>query len=50
MVGAVEKVLQVPYTRTAGVTLTSNKLKLIAVVAMVFDHCMVIFVSHALAL
>ena len=50
MVGAVEKVLQVPYTRTAGVTLTSNQLKLIAVVAMVFDHCMVIFVSHELAL
>ena len=36
-------------SRTAGITFTSNQLKLIAVIAMVFDHCMVVFMPHEYA-
>ena len=31
-------------------SLTSNQLKLLAVLAMAFDHCMVLFADHSLAL
>lgn len=37
------------YSRTAGITFTSNQLKLIAIIAMVFDHCMIVFMPHEYA-
>ena len=33
-------------TRAARATFNSNQLKLIAIIAMVFDHCMIVFMPH----
>ena len=39
----------VPRQRAAAITFTSNQLKVIAIVAMVFDHSIIAFVPHELA-
>ncbi len=49
MAEAVARALHISYTRAERITLTSNQLKVIAILAMVFDHCMVVFVPHDLA-
>lgn len=43
------KTLAMEYTKSESITFDSNQLKLIAIAAMVFDHCMVVFVPHDLA-
>lgn len=50
MAEAVAKALRLSYARTEGISLTANQLKVIAILAMVFDHCMVAFVPHELAI
>ena len=47
---AVCRALQTSWAWRRGLSLTSNQLKLLAVAAMAFDHCMVTFVPHGLAL
>lgn len=51
MAKAVTNPMQIEYTKAKAekITFTSNQLKLIAIAAMVFDHCMVVFIPHDLA-
>lgn len=37
------------YTRAHGIAFTSNQLKLIAIIAMLIDHCVIVFVPHIYA-
>ena len=52
MAKAVANPMQIEYTKAKAekITFTSNPLKLIAIAAMVFDHCMVVFIPHDLAI
>ena len=52
MAKAVANPMQIEYTKAKAekITITSNQLKLIAIAAMVFDHCMVVFIPHDLAI
>ena len=52
MAKAVTNPMQIEYTKAKAekITFTSNPLKLIAIAAMVFDHCMVVFIPHDLAI
>ena len=52
MAKAVANPMQIEYTKAKAekITFTSNQLKLIAIAAMVFDHCMVVFIPHDLAI
>ena len=52
MAKAVANPMQIEYTKAKAekITFTSNPLKLIAIASMVFDHCMVVFIPHDLAI